>query len=105
MVHAERQCRLQRLQGVVAAIGIARIIGLAHAADKMPRSAAVAERGGKGEEQQVAAGHKGIRQSALLKADRSVAGQRRVADLAEDAEINYEIVAELAAPIWEFAAN
>src|SRR5205085_11739209 len=36
MIHAERQCRLQRLQGVVAAVGIAGIVGLAHAADEVP---------------------------------------------------------------------
>src|ERR1700720_863325 len=71
----------------------------------MPRAAAIADRGGEGEEQQVAAGHERIRQAALLKGDRRVAGQRRVADLAEDAEIDDAVVAELAAPLREFAAG
>jgi hypothetical protein len=105
VVHAERQRHLQRLQSVVAAIGITRIIGLAHAADEMPRPAAIADGGGKGEEQQIAAGDKRIRQSALLESDRGVTGQRRVADLAQDAEIDDVVVAELAAPVREFPAQ
>src|ERR1700720_2686724 len=71
----------------------------------MPRAAAIADRGGEGEEQQVAAGHERIRQAALLKGDRRVTGQRRVADLAEDAEIDDVVVAELAAPVRECAAQ
>src|SRR5580704_6683309 len=71
----------------------------------MPRSAAVADGSSKGKEQQVAAGHKRIRQAALLEGDRSVAGQRRVADFAEDAEVDSVVVAEFAAPVREFAAH
>src|SRR6202040_327086 len=74
-------------------------------ADEMPRPAAIADGGGKGEEQQIAAGDKRIRQAALRESDRGVTGQRRVADLAQDAEIDDVVVAELAAPVREFAAQ
>src|SRR5690242_20535996 len=104
-VHPERQCRLQRLQGVVSAIGVAGIVGFAHLADKVPRRAAVTESGGEGKEQQIAAGDKSVRQAALLEGDRDVAGQRRIADLPEYAQINEVVLAELAAPIGKFTAQ
>src|SRR5436190_5577788 len=105
MLHAERQGRLQRLQRIVAAIGIAGVIGLAHAADEVLEAAPVADRRRKGEEQDVAAGHKGVRQSARLETDRAVAGQRRVADPAEHAEIDEMIDAELFVPFGKVAAQ
>jgi hypothetical protein len=105
VVHAERQCRLQRLQRVVAAIGIARIVGLAHPANEVPRAAAITDRSGKTEEQQITAWDKGVRQTALRKRNRGFTGQRRIAELAQHTEIDDMVVAELLTPPGEFAAQ
>jgi hypothetical protein len=45
-LHAEIEGMRHRLDGFVAAIGIAGIIRLAHAADEIADAAAIAERGG-----------------------------------------------------------
>src|SRR5579883_1806517 len=62
-VHTEIDCRLQRLDGVVAAIGIAGEIGLAHAANDMLEAALVGDDGGEGEEDEIAAGYERRRQA------------------------------------------
>ena len=51
VIHAERQCHLQRFERVVAAIRIARIVGLAHPANEVASVAAIADRGGKREKE------------------------------------------------------
>ena len=46
-LHAKTERHLHGLDGVVAAVGITGIIGLAHAGDKMPNPATIGERAGK----------------------------------------------------------
>src|SRR5262249_61928910 len=67
--------------------------------------AAIADGRGKGEEQQVAAGNKGVRQSAVGKGDCGLAGQRRIAEPTEDREIDDVVLAELAPPIGKLLAQ
>ena len=98
-VHAEPERDLHGLDGVVAAIGIAGIIGLAHAGDQVPGAAPVGQRAGEGEEDEVAAGHEGGRQAVVAHLDRHVAGQRGVGDGGERIELHHMVVAEAAAPI------
>ena len=98
LFHAEVQRDLHRLQRVVAAIGIAGIIRLAHAADEMAQTAAEGDRGGEREEQQIAAGHEGVGQAVLVGDDGDVARHRRLRDRAEHAEIEQMILAEPARP-------
>ena len=62
-VHAERDGSGEGLQRVVAAVGIAGEVGLAHAADERADAAPVGQGRGVGEEQQIAAGHEGVGQA------------------------------------------
>src|SRR5690242_16065227 len=71
----------------------------------MLQPAPITNRRRKGKEQDVAAGHKGVRQPARLEADRAVAGQRRVADPPEHAEIDEVIDAEPFIPLGKVAAQ
>src|SRR5947207_14984623 len=81
------------------------MISLAHSADVLLEAAPVADRRSEGEKQQVAPRDKSVRQAGLLEADRGIAGQRRVADLPEHAEIDQVILAKPLAPFREFAAQ
>ena len=76
--HAERERGLHGADGVVAAIGIAGIIGLAHAADDVGDAAPVGQRRGKSQEHQIAAGHERVRQAVGAHRDGDVARQRRL---------------------------
>src|SRR5689334_3280024 len=71
----------------------------------MPDSPAIACRRRKRKKKQVAAGHERVRQAALLKPDRAVASQGRIADPAEHAEIDDVIVAEPVAPFRKLATQ
>ena len=62
VLHAEIERRLHRLDRLVAAIGIAGEIRLAHAADDMAHAPPIGQRGREGEEQKIAAGHESSRQ-------------------------------------------
>ena len=77
----------ERRQRLIAAIGIARIIGLAHPADKIANAAPVAERCRQRKKQQIASRHKGVRQAVCAECDLRVARERRVADRAKDRKI------------------
>ena len=80
-VHAEAQRDLHGLDGVVAAIGIAGVVGLAHAGDDVAGAAAIGERAGEAEEDQIAAGHEGGRQPVVGDFDRGFAGERGVGNI------------------------
>ena len=97
-VHAKRQRPGQGLERVVAAVGVARVVGLTHAADQGADAAAVGERGGVGEEQEVAAGHERVRQAGCRHLEGGVAGERRVADLAEGGEVEHVVRPEPRGP-------
>ena len=83
--HAEIECDLQRLDRVVATVGIARIVGLAHARHQPPEAAAIGERGGEGEKHQIAARDERIRQAVGARCDGDVARHRAVGDSASAA--------------------
>ena len=57
------------------------------------------------EEQQVAARHEGVGQACSGHLDFGLAGQGRVADVAEHAQIQHVVVPELAAPLRELAPH
>src|SRR6202008_3186943 len=68
--HAEIERIVERADGLVAAIRIAGIVGLAHAADDVRNPAAIGERGGEGQEDQIAPGYEGVGQSVFTHPDR-----------------------------------
>ena len=105
VVHAQRERDLQRLHGVVAAIGVAGEVGFADAGDDDLDAAPVGQRGRKGEEQQVAPGHEGVGQAAGLHLKRGLAGERGVADLPEHGEVEQVVFAESLAPGGEAFAQ
>ena len=67
-----------------------------------PRRSATRRR--EGEEQQVAAGHEGVRQAARVHLDLAFARQRGVGDLAEQRQVEQVVVAETRAPSAETLA-
>ncbi len=97
-LHAEVQRHLQGLHRVVAAIRVAGIIRLAHAGDDVPDAPPVGERGGEGEEDEVAPRHEGVRQARRLEADLGLPRERRVGDGAQRVEGEHVILAEALPP-------
>lgn len=97
--HAERQRGLHGADGVVAAIGIAGIIRLAHAADDVSDAAPVGQSCGKGQEHQIAAGHKRIGQAVGAHRNRDVAGQRRLGHRGQCRDRQRMAFAEFGGPI------
>ena len=97
--HAEIERGIERADRLVAAIGIAGIIGLAHAADDVGDAAPIGQRGGKGQEHEVAAGHEGVGQPVGAHFDRHVAGQRGVGDFSQRRNFQRMAFAELCCPV------
>jgi hypothetical protein len=102
-VHAQAERDLQRLDRVVAAIGIAREVRFAHAADQYADAAPVGRRAGEGEEEQVAPGYEGVRQARGLHADFHVVRHRGGAEPAQHVELQQMIAAEARRPARKFA--
>src|SRR5262245_48870082 len=69
----------------------------------MPRAAAITHRGGKCEEQQVAARDKSVRPPCCINRRRWLAGQRRIADLPQHAQIDDVVTGKLAVPLRALA--
>ena len=82
-VEPEAERHLHRLDGVVAAIRIAGIIGFAHAGDDMAGAAPIRQGTGEGEKDQVARRHERVRQTAVGKGNRRLRGQRAVGNSGE----------------------
>jgi len=60
---------LERLEGVVPAVGITRKVGLAHAAYQRADTSSICNGSGQREEQEISTGNKGIRQSLCVESD------------------------------------
>ena len=103
LVHAQVERDLQRLQRVVAAVGISGVIGLAHAADQHAKSAPIGDGRGGRQEQDVAARHERRRQAVGAHRDFAVAGQRRVAEVLDQAEVQHVIGPQPARPLADSA--
>ena len=78
---------VQRFERLVATIGIAGIIRLAHAAHEVADAAPEGQRRRERKEQQVAGGHESVRQAIGAKRYFGLARERRIAHLAKDGEI------------------
>ena len=104
-VHAERQRDLHRLERVVAAVGIARVIRLAHAADQHVDVAPVGDRGRVCEEQQVAARNERVRQPRVRHPYLGCAGERGARQLPQLAHRDEVIFTEPARPAREAGAQ
>ena len=99
--HSERQRHLRRLDRVVAAVRVAREIRLAHAADEHLDAAAIGECRRQRQENQIAPGDECIGQLRFLHFECHFAGERGLADLAEQAEVEQMVFAEALGPVWE----
>ena len=97
-VHAQRKRGLGGANRRVAAIGIAGVIGFAHAADQRGDPAPVSQSGGEGQEQNIAPGHEGVGQAGGAKGDLGLPGQRRLRDFAQRGDGYGVIVAKTSAP-------
>ena len=98
-IHAEVEGHLQRLDRIVATVGIAGEIGLAHAADQVADVAPPGDGGGEGEEQEIAAGHEAVGQPVLLHGEGDVPGQRRITDLSQHAHVDEMVLAQPLRPV------
>jgi hypothetical protein len=97
--HAEIERGLQRLDGVVAAIRIAGIVSLAHAADDVADAAPVRQRRREGEKHQIAAGHERIGQAILAHGDGDIARQRSIGNLGQRRNLQRMALANLRHPV------
>ncbi len=94
LVEAEAERDLHGLDGVVAAVGITGIIGLAHAGDDVAGGAPIGERAGEGKEDQIAAGHEGGGQAAVGDLDGRFAGERRIGNGGKRVELDHVVVTD-----------
>ena len=104
-VHAEAERDLERLERVVAAVGIGREVGLAHAADEHRQAAPVGDGRGEGEEEEVAAGDEAVGEAAGAHLVLARGGRRRAADLVEQREVEDVVLAEARRPAREVPAQ
>jgi hypothetical protein len=86
------------LQSVFAAIGIAGIIGLTHAADQDADPAPHGQSRGDREEDQIARRHEGGRQAVFAKADLGLSRQRAFGQIAIAGQVYDTVVAEFGRP-------
>src|SRR3984893_10910820 len=98
LLHSQIQDDLERLDGVVAAIRIPGIIGLAHSSDEVAQPSTVSQGGSKGQKYQVAARNKRVRQATLPNFDGYLACQRGVGNLPKGSEIDRVLIAQTLAP-------
>jgi hypothetical protein len=98
-VEPEGQRDLHGFNGVVAAIRVARIVRLAHASNKMTRTASVGQRPRKTEKNQVAARHKGRWQAAIGNLDRGFTGKSGIRNGGERFKLDQMIVVLARFPI------
>jgi len=91
-VETKGQRNLHGFDGVVATIGIAGIVGLAHTGDQMADTTPISQRAGKTEKDQVAAGHESAWQAVAGQFDLRCARERRVGDCAESIELEQMII-------------
>jgi hypothetical protein len=96
---AERQSLRLSIQRVAAAIGIAGIIRLAHAADQHVDPAPHGESRGDGEEDQIACGHEGGRQAVFAEADLSLSRQRAFSQIPIAGDVHHSVFAQARRPI------
>lgn len=97
--HAERERGLHGANGVVAAIGIAGIVGLAHAADDVGDAAPVGQRRGEGQKYEIAAWHERVGQAVSTHLDRHIARQRGLGHGGQRRDRQRMALAELCGPI------
>jgi hypothetical protein len=97
-VHAEIERDLQRLERVVAAIGITREIRLAHAGNEMLGAAPIGDDRRKIEKDEIAARHEGRRQAFVIHGDSHFLRQRALAERPQHAEVDHVIGAEPVRP-------
>src|ERR1700730_17432483 len=100
-IHAEIHGELHGFHGIVAAIGVARKIRFAHAADNMLEAASVGERRRQAQEHKVAAGDECIGQAARIGGDLDIVGHCRCGDLRQGLDADHVVLAEAVAPRGE----
>ena len=97
-LHPKIERELHRFDGVVAAIGIAGIIRLAHAGDQMLDSAPVGERSRECQEHEIAPGNEAGRQPAFTDFDRHLARERGIRDCGKRIELERMVLAKQVRP-------
>ncbi|KAG1245081.1 hypothetical protein G6F68_015200 [Rhizopus microsporus] len=102
---AQAQRHLLRLDRVIAAVGIAREVGFAHAADQHVQLTAVAQRSGQRQEKQIAAGHERVGQAIGLHLDGAVARHGGIAHLAQHLQVQQVVFAQPRRPLREARAD
>lgn len=105
LIHPEVQRDLQCFQRVIAAVGIAGVVGLAHAADQVFQSPPVAHGCRKCEEQQIASRYEGVRKAACGEIDSAVLCQSCLADATEHCEVEHVIGAQSCRPVGKLLAE
>jgi hypothetical protein len=97
-VHPEVYGKLHGLDSIVPAVGIARIIGFAHAAKDVFEAAPVGERRRKCQEQEISPGDKSIGQTRSAGFNVDVMRHCRLRDLPQGLDAHDVILAETVAP-------
>src|SRR4051812_394522 len=97
-LETEIERHLHGLDGVVAAVRIARVVGLTDAEHDMAAAAPIGEGGGERQKNEVAARHEGRGQAGVRHGDFGLAGQRRIRNGAERLKGEDVVFAEASVP-------
>lgn len=97
-LHSQVEGDLERFDRVVAAVGITRVVGFTHAANKMFKSAAVGHGSGKGEEDEITAGYESVRYPAGREGDALLPSERRLTDSTQGGNIEKVVFTETRGP-------
>ena len=97
-LHAEVQNRLKGFNCIVSAVGIARVVRLAHSADEMTKAAPIGERCGEREKNDVATWHERIGQAAYPQFYRDITSEGGVRDFPKGAKVDCVILTEFERP-------
>ena len=98
LVEAEAKRLGLRLDRVIAAIGIAGIVRLAHAADQHTNPAPHGQRAGQCQEQKVPSRHERGRQAGLGRLDGHIMRHRRLAEALQHGRVDHVILTQTAGP-------
>ncbi|KAF5291920.1 hypothetical protein FQR65_LT20373 [Abscondita terminalis] len=104
-LQAQVQGQLHGFHGVVAAIGVARVVGLADAGHDHRQAAPVGQRAGQGQEQQVTPWHEGVGQAVGLHGEGHVLGQRGAADLLQHVQRQHMVLTQAGSPFGKIPSQ
>ena len=100
-LHAQVQCRLECLQGIVATVGIAGEICFTHTPNEMFDTSSVGKRSSNCQKQDIATGNESVWQAVGLHFDLNVTCKSGFTNVSNQTKVNDAVISKATPPIWE----